>query len=134
MRFKFLFNGFIVLDCKITNFPFITDTYLYQISIEMLQYEDFYFLYYHSIQKLRKLSKNKNYAALLWSCIANKNTNLNILHIDMLLTSSLVDNQALVVLAHLLASSINKLSVGGIQNLYLLYAGIIRDYTGNLLD
>ena len=59
MRFKFLFNGFIVLDCKITNFPFITDTYLYQIPIEMLQYEDFYFLYYHSIQKLRKLSKIK---------------------------------------------------------------------------
>ena len=64
MRFKFLFNGFIVLDCKITNFPFITDTYLYQIPIEMLQYEDFYFLYYHSIQKLRKLSKNKNCAVL----------------------------------------------------------------------
>ena len=52
----------------------------------------------------------------------------------MLLTSSLVDNQALVVLAHLLTSSVNKLGVGGIQNLYLLYAGIIRDYTGNLLD
>ena len=64
MRFKFLFNGFIVFGRKGTNFPFITDTYLYQIPIEMLQYEDLYFLYYHSIQKLRKLSKNKNCAVL----------------------------------------------------------------------
>ena len=100
----------------------------------MLQYEDFYFLYYHSIQKLRKLSKNKNYAALLWSCIANKNTNLNILLVDILLTSSLVDNQALVVLAHLLTGSVNVLSVSSIQNFYLLYTSWVRDYASNLLD
>ena len=122
------------MDCKITKFPFITDTYLYQIHIEMLQYEDFYFLYYHSIQKLRKLSKNKNYAALLWSCIANKNTNLNILLVDILLTSSLVDNQALVVLAHLLAGSVNELGVSSIQNFYLLYTSWVRDYASNLLN
>ena len=59
MRFKFLFNGFVVFGRKGTNFLIITAYYLYQISIEMLQYEDFYFLYYHSIQKLRKLSKIK---------------------------------------------------------------------------
>ena len=52
----------------------------------------------------------------------------------MLLTSSLVDNQALVVLAHLLTGSVNVLSVSSIQNFYILYARGVRGYSGNLLD
>ena len=55
-HFCYIFYGFIVFGCKITNFLIITAEYLYQISIEMLQYEDFYFLYYH----IYYIANNKN--------------------------------------------------------------------------
>lgn len=45
----------------------ITAEYLYQISIEMLQYEDFYFLYYH----IYYIARIVNYCYSLCFCVQN---------------------------------------------------------------
>ena len=66
-HFCYIFYGFIVFGCKITNFLIITAYNLYQISIEMLQYEDFYFLYYH----IYYIARIVNYCYSLCFCVQN---------------------------------------------------------------